>query len=50
MRDNAQAVVDANTGVIVGAEVVQEESDNFELVEMLDRVKENVGKVAKDSS
>ncbi|MGB8657121.1 MAG: transposase [Candidatus Zixiibacteriota bacterium] len=46
---NAQAVVDAKTGVIVGAEVVQEESDNFELVEMLDRVKENVGKVAKET-
>jgi transposase len=46
---NAQAVVDADTGVIVGAEVVQEESDNFELVEMLDEVKENVGKVAKET-
>ena len=46
---NAQAVVDAKTGVIVGAEVVQEESDNFELVEMLDEVKENVGKVAKET-
>ena len=49
--------MDADTGVIVGAEVVHEESDlktqnsgNFELVEMLDRVKENVGTVAKDSS
>jgi len=46
---NAQAVVDANRGVIVGAEVVQEESDNFELVEMLDRVKENVGEVASET-
>jgi hypothetical protein len=46
---NAQAVVDAKTGVIVGAEVVQEESDNFELVEMLDRVKENIGRVAKET-
>jgi transposase len=46
---NAQAVVDANTGVIVGAEVVQEESDNFELVEMLDGVKENVGEVANET-
>ena len=46
---NAQAVVDADTGVIVGAEVVQEESDNFELVEMIDEVKENVGKVAKET-
>jgi transposase len=46
---NAQSVVDAKAGIIVGAEVVQEESDNFELVEMLDRVKENVGKVAKET-
>jgi transposase len=46
---NAQAVVDANTGVIVGAEVVKKESDNFELVEMIDEVKENVGKVAKET-
>jgi transposase len=46
---NAQAVVDAESGVIVGAEVVQEESDNFELVEMLDEVKENVGKVAEET-
>jgi hypothetical protein len=38
---NAQAVVDAKTGVIVGAEVVAEESDNFELVEMLDEVKDS---------
>jgi transposase len=46
---NAQAVVDAQAGVIVGAEVVQEESDNFELVEMLDEVQENVGKVANET-
>jgi len=46
---NAQAVVDAKTGVIVGAEVVSEESDNFQLVDMLDEVKENVGKVAKET-
>lgn len=46
---NAQSVVDTRAGIIVGAEVVQEESDNFELVEMLDRVKENVGKVAKET-
>jgi len=46
---NAQAVVDAKAGVIVGADVVPEESDNFELVEMLDEVKENVGRVAKET-
>jgi transposase len=46
---NAQAVVDAESGVIVGAEVVQEESDNFELVKMLDEVQENVGKVAEET-
>ena len=46
---NAQAVVDAESGVIVGAEVVQEESDNFELVKMLDEVQENVGKVADET-
>jgi transposase len=42
-------VVDANRGVIVGAEVVQEESDNFQLVDMLDEVKENVGEVANET-
>ncbi len=46
---NAQAVVDAKAGVIVGAEVVQEESDNFELVDMIDGVKENVGKVGEET-
>ena len=39
---NAQAVVDAKAGIIVGAEVVQDESDNFELVDMIDGVKEAV--------
>ncbi len=46
---NAQAVVDAKAGVIVGAEVVQEESDNFELVDMIEEVEENVGEVAKET-
>lgn len=46
---NAQAVVDAKAGIIVGAEVVQDESDNFRLVDMIDEVGENVGQVAEET-
>jgi transposase len=45
---NAQAVADQN-GIIVAAEVVNEESDNGMLVPMLDLVKENLGTTAEEN-
>jgi len=46
---NAQAVVDRDNGIIVAAEVVNEGSDNGELVPMLDLVKENLGATAQEN-
>jgi transposase len=43
---NAQAVVDQKSQLIVAAEVVTDESDNYQLTPMLDEVKENMGKAA----
>jgi len=45
---NAQAVADPS-GIIVAADVVNEASDNGQLVPMLDQVKENVGTVAQEN-
>ncbi len=46
---NAQAVADKTSGIIVAQDVVNEGTDNGQLVPMLDRVKENLGSVAQES-
>jgi transposase len=46
---NAQAVVDQKSKLIVAADVVTEESDNYQLVPMLDQVQDNLGQVAEQS-
>jgi transposase len=46
---NAQAVADRDSGMIVAHDVVNEETDNGQLVPMLDLVKENLGAVARET-
>lgn len=46
---NAQAVADSASGIIVAEEVVNEETDNGQLVPMLNRVHENLAGVAHEN-
>jgi transposase len=46
---NAQAVVDAQAGIIVAEDAVTAEADNAQLVPMLDEVEANLGAVARDT-
>ncbi|MEW5980620.1 MAG: IS1182 family transposase [Acidobacteriota bacterium] len=46
---NAQAVADRDSGMIVAHDVVNEETDNGQLVPMLDLVVENLGAVAQET-
>jgi transposase len=46
---NAQAVADQKTGMVVAAEVVNDENDTAQLVPMLAQVKDTIGKTAEES-
>ena len=46
---NAQAVADKDNGIIVAQDVINEGTDNGQLVPMLDQVHENVGMVAQEN-
>lgn len=48
MAYNAQASVDSKHGIIVGAELLQQSSDNGLLTRMIDNSISNVGKAAKE--
>lgn len=46
---NAQVVADGASGLLVAAEVVNAETDNQQLVPMLDQVQENLGATAQET-
>jgi len=46
---NAQVVVDEKSGLIVAEEVVQDESDNYQLTPMVEQVQKNLGQAADET-
>jgi IS5 family transposase len=46
---NAQAVVDQKSKLVVAADVVTDESDNYQLTPMLDQVQDNLGQTAEQT-
>jgi hypothetical protein len=46
---NAQIVVDQQSKLIVAADVVTDESDNYQLVPMVEQVRDNVGGIAEQN-
>jgi transposase len=46
---NAQAVVDRNSKLVVAADVVTDESDNYQLTPMVDQVQDNLGQTAEQT-
>jgi transposase len=46
---NAQVVVDEKSGLIVAQEVVQAESDNYQLTPMLEQVQKNLGQAVEET-
>jgi transposase len=46
---NAQAVVDQESKLIVAADVVTDESDNYQLVPMIEQVEDNIGTTAQQT-
>jgi transposase len=44
---NAQAVADDKTGIVVGAELTNQQNDSAQLVPMIEEVKQNTGSVAQ---
>jgi len=46
---NAQAVVDQDSKLIVAADVVTDESDNYQLIPMIEEVEDNLGQIAEQT-
>lgn len=46
---NAQAICDASHGIVVAADVVDEENDQHQLAPMLEQVRQNTGRMAEET-